>query len=65
MLYVYTDSNLEHKLQMFDLKPVNILLERRYNTMIPSIDSRARLCGFKFYLQHLSAVCALFSLAVK
>lgn len=58
-------SNLEHKLQMFDLKPVNIFLERWYNTVISSMDSRARLLGFEFYLQPLLAVCALVSLSVK
>ena len=55
------DNNLEQKLQMFDLMPVNIFLERQYNTVLTSMDSRARLLGFKIYLQHLLAVCALVS----
>lgn len=59
------DSNLEHKLPMFDLKPVNIFLERPYSMVISSMDSRARLLVFEFYLQHLLAVCALVSLSVK
>ena len=59
------DSNFEHKLQMFDLKPVNIFLERQYNTVIPNMDSRARLLVFEFSLQHLLALRALLFLFVK